>query len=54
MLSADGFFASKLERPLPTRRAHLLVNALRRGERAPTSEDADEGDKAGGQAAFKF
>jgi len=38
--------------PEPTRRAHLLVNALRRGERNPTPEDADE--KPGGQGSFGF
>jgi deoxyribonuclease V len=34
--------------PEPTRRAHLLVNALRRGERAPTSEEADGGHEGQG------
>ena len=31
-LSCDGGY----RQPEPTRRAHLLVNALRRGEREPT------------------
>lgn len=34
-LRCDGGY----RQPEPTRRAHLLVNALRRGERAPTSEE---------------
>src|SRR5919205_3282357 len=38
-LACDGGY----RQPEPTRRAHLLVNALRRGERAPTSES--EADK---------
>jgi deoxyribonuclease V len=38
--------------PEPTRRAHLLVNALRRGERAPTSEEKD--DAGTGQGSFEF
>src|SRR5436853_7888790 len=33
-LACDGGY----RQPEPTRRAHLLVNALRRGERAPTQE----------------
>ena len=33
-LRCDGGY----RQPEPTRRAHLLVNALRRGERPPTSE----------------
>ena len=33
--------------PEPTRRAHLLVNALRRGERAPTSEDGPRREDEG-------
>lgn len=41
-LACDGGY----RQPEPTRRAHLLVNALRRGERAPTSDD----DKANGEA----
>ena len=36
-LACDGGY----RQPEPTRRAHLLVNALRRGERGPTG-DADE------------
>ena len=39
--------------PEPTRRAHLLVNALRRGERAPTSEDEPRREDAG-QGSFGF
>src|SRR3954469_19045513 len=41
-LRCDGGY----RQPEPTRRAHLLVNALRRGERSPTSESegADERD----------
>ena len=37
--------------PEPTRRAHLLVNALRRGERAPTSED-EPGREGEGQGSL--
>jgi deoxyribonuclease V len=46
-LRCDGGY----RQPEPTRRAHLLVNALRRGERAPTSDDSPETQKedAGGQ-----
>jgi deoxyribonuclease V len=51
-LACDGGY----RQPEPTRRAHLLVNALRRGERAPTSES--EGEKSseddGGQGSFQF
>src|ERR687894_2531790 len=51
VLKTDGGY----RQPEPTRRAHLLVNALRRGERAPTSEDdagrKDDGD--GAQGAFE-
>src|SRR5215208_518453 len=36
-LECDGGY----RQPEPTRRAHLLVNALRRGERNPTSESVD-------------
>src|ERR687893_452764 len=43
-LRCDGGY----RQPEPTRRAHLLVNALRRGERSPTSES--EGVDAGGGA----
>ncbi|HEX8475282.1 MAG TPA: deoxyribonuclease V [Pyrinomonadaceae bacterium] len=35
-LRCDGGY----RQPEPTRRAHLLVNALRRGERQPTTEDS--------------
>jgi deoxyribonuclease V len=38
--------------PEPTRRAHLLVNALRRGERAPTSEETDGGETRQGSLGF--
>jgi deoxyribonuclease V len=50
-LRCDGGY----RQPEPTRRAHLLVNALRRGERAPTSEEGgvpDGGPK--GQGSFGF
>ncbi len=51
-LRCDGGY----RQPEPTRRAHLLVNALRRGERAPTSEDSGDTprDEAGGQGSFDF
>ncbi len=51
-LRSDGGY----RQPEPTRRAHLLVNALRRGERAPTSEDSGESpsDDAGEQGSFDF
>ncbi len=51
-LRCDGGY----RQPEPTRRAHLLVNALRRGERAPTSEDSGDTprDDAGGQGSFDF
>lgn len=39
--------------PEPTRRAHLLVNALRRGERAPTPEDGPPREDEG-QGSFGF
>ena len=42
-LQCDGGY----RQPEPTRRAHLLVNALRRGERSPTSE-SEGGDARGG------
>jgi deoxyribonuclease V len=38
-LACDGGY----RQPEPTRRAHLLVNALRRGEYAPTSEAEQQG-----------
>jgi deoxyribonuclease V len=38
-LQSDGGY----RQPEPTRRAHLLVNALRRGERQPTSDDGEQG-----------
>lgn len=37
-LKCDGGY----RQPEPTRRAHLLVNALRRGEREPTSKASDK------------
>ena len=51
-LQSDGGY----RQPEPTRRAHLLVNALRRGERAPTSESSvkDEGDAGAGQGRLDF
>ena len=42
-LACDGGY----RQPEPTRRAHLLVNALRRGERAPSSEAGGEGGGEG-------
>jgi deoxyribonuclease V len=51
-MACDGGY----RQPEPTRRAHLLVNALRRGEREPTSEAS--GAKASGgsesQGSFEF
>jgi deoxyribonuclease V len=47
-LRCDGGY----RQPEPTRRAHLLVNALRRGERTPTSESSNEG--SAGQGSFGF
>jgi deoxyribonuclease V len=51
-LRCDGGY----RQPEPTRRAHLLVNALRRGEREPTSEESDntsrEDDHAQGTLGF--
>ncbi|HYN85990.1 MAG TPA: deoxyribonuclease V [Pyrinomonadaceae bacterium] len=53
-LDCDGGY----RQPEPTRRAHLLVNALRRGERAPTSDEGDGGAKesapSGPQGSFDF
>src|SRR5215210_2817971 len=51
-LRCDGGY----RQPEPTRRAHLLVNALRRGERAPTSEsdDGDARSQPEGQGSFDF
>ena len=51
-LACDGGY----RQPEPTRRAHLLVNALRRGERSPTSESEDEKrpDDDAGQGSFQF
>ncbi|MDT7690510.1 MAG: deoxyribonuclease [Acidobacteriota bacterium] len=51
-LACDGGY----RQPEPTRRAHLLVNALRRGERRPTSDEADDanGGTEGEQASFDF
>src|SRR5919206_3826529 len=49
-LACDGGY----RQPEPTRRAHLLVNALRRGEKAPTSESSEEkeGGEGGAQGSF--
>lgn len=51
-LACDGGY----RQPEPTRRAHLLVNALRRGERAPTSDSEGEKrpDDNGTQGSFQF
>src|SRR5919107_3603692 len=49
-LASDGGY----RQPEPTRRAHLLVNALRRGERAPTSETSIENEGGAGQGSFDF
>jgi deoxyribonuclease V len=51
-LACDGGY----RQPEPTRRAHLLVNALRRGERAPTSESSGEKGRVeeGVQGSFDF
>ncbi|PYT02549.1 MAG: deoxyribonuclease V [Acidobacteria bacterium] len=51
-LRCDGGY----RQPEPTRRAHLLVNALRRGERQPTSETPAEKERGGtdGQGSFEF
>jgi deoxyribonuclease V len=51
-LRCDGGY----RQPEPTRRAHLLVNALRRGERAPTSDSEDEKGRGeeGAQGSFQF
>lgn len=51
-LRCDGGY----RQPEPTRRAHLLVNALRRGERQPTSDGDSDGDESGvgAQGAFDF
>src|ERR1043165_3593528 len=51
-LASDGGY----RQPEPTRRAHLLVNALRRGERSPTSESVGDKERAeeGGQGSFDF
>ena len=51
-LACDGGY----RQPEPTRRAHLLVNALRRGERQPTSETPAEKERGGtdGQGSFEF
>lgn len=51
-LACDGGY----RQPEPTRRAHLLVNALRRGEREPTSElhNGKAGVKTEGQESFEF
>jgi deoxyribonuclease V len=42
-LRCDGGY----RQPEPTRRAHLLVNALRRGERSPTSEESAKKSEEG-------
>jgi deoxyribonuclease V len=47
-LRCDGGY----RQPEPTRRAHLLVNALRRGERSPTSEGEAGGGDAGQASLF--
>jgi deoxyribonuclease V len=50
-LACDGGY----RQPEPTRRAHLLVNALRRGEREPTSESSGKKrSDEGGQGSFGF
>jgi deoxyribonuclease V len=51
-LRCDGGY----RQPEPTRRAHLLVNALRRGEREPTSETSGDikGSEEGAQGQFNF
>jgi deoxyribonuclease V len=49
-LRCDGGY----RQPEPTRRAHLLVNALRRGERAPTSDGPDDKSGGEGQGSFEF
>ena len=51
-LRCDGGY----RQPEPTRRAHLLVNALRRGEREPTSETPADKERGGtdGQGSFEF
>src|SRR5438067_2179009 len=51
-LACDGGY----RQPEPTRRAHLLVNALRRGEREPTSDaqGAESRASAAGQGSFDF
>lgn len=49
-LRCDGGY----RQPEPTRRAHLLVNALRRGERAPTSESSVKEESDAGQGSFEF
>src|SRR5256885_1911556 len=51
-LACDGGY----RQPEPTRRAHLLVNALRRGEREPTSESSAEKERGGtdAQGSFEF
>jgi deoxyribonuclease V len=50
-LACDGGY----RQPEPTRRAHLLVNALRRGERAPTSNGTEAETKNDDeQGSFDF
>src|SRR5947209_3428397 len=51
-LRCDGGY----RQPEPTRRAHLLVNALRRGEREPTSESSAEKERGetDTQGSFEF
>lgn len=46
-LACDGGY----RQPEPTRRAHLLVNALRRGERDPAKRETEDAQT---QSAFKF
>ena len=51
-LRCDGGY----RQPEPTRRAHLLVNALRRGERKPTAAESSNNSREGteGQGSFEF
>jgi deoxyribonuclease V len=49
-LACDGGY----RQPEPTRRAHLLVNALRRGERTPTSDESPQTGGEEAQGSFNF
>jgi deoxyribonuclease V len=49
-LACDGGY----RQPEPTRRAHLLVNALRRGEREPTSGASGKKGSVEGAAQGSF